>query len=170
MNAYVFCMALQMMGDSFGTLPSDRVELACEHAEHLIETVEQYNIDPGVFAGLIFYESRWRANAVSHAGACGLTQVLHRYTDGTCEDLFDPVVSISIGAMKLDRWSRMTVRDENGRRRVPRPGGIREALACYNVGHACLDSSSATNYADRILRYARSFNRYAAEVESCNTH
>ena len=170
MNAYIFCLTLQMMGDTFGTLPEERINLACEQAEHLIETVEQYDIDPAVFAGLIFYESRWRVNAVSHAGACGLTQVLHRYTDKTCEELFDPVLSISIGAMKLDRWSRMTVRDENGRRRVPRPGGIREALACYNVGHACLTSARAANYADRIMQYAHRFNQLAAEFETCQEH
>ena len=79
MNAYLFCLTLQMMGDTFGSLPEERVNLACEQAAHLIETVEQYNIDPAVFAGLIFYESRWRADAVSRSNACGLTQVLPRY-------------------------------------------------------------------------------------------
>ena len=170
MNAQLFCLVLALIGDEFGTLPAERVELACEMAEHLIETVEQYDIEPAVFAGLIFYESRWRPNAVSHANACGLTQVLPRYADETCEELMDPVVSISVGAMKLDRWSRMTVRDENGRRRVPRPGGIREALACYNVGHACLESERGTNYAERIMRYARRFNQLAAEIETCQEH
>ena len=158
------------MGDTFGTLPAERIELACEVAEHLIETVEQYDIEPSVFAGLIFYESRWRVNAVSHAGACGLTQVLDRYADETCEELFDPIVSITVGARKLDRWSRMTVRDENGRRRVPRPGGIHEALACYNVGHACLTSASATNYANRVMTYARHFDQIAAGIETCQEH
>ena len=170
MNAQLFCLTLALMGDSFGTLPAERIELACEVAEHLIETVEQYNIEPAVFSGLIFYESRWRPDAVSHAGACGLTQVLDRYADETCEELFDPIVSITVGARKLDRWSRMTVRDENGRRRVPRPGGIHEALACYNVGHACLDSTNARNYADRVMRYARRFNSISAEIEVCQEH
>jgi len=170
MNAQLFCLVLAMMGDTFGTLPAERIELACEVAEHLIETVEQYDIEPSVFAGLIFYESRWVPNAVSRSNACGLTQVLVRYADQTCEELFDPLVSISVGAMKLDRWSRMTVRDENGRHRVPRPGGIREALACYNAGHACLDSDRAANYADRIMQYARHFDRVAAEVEICSEH
>ena len=170
MNAQLFCLVLALMGDEFGTLPAERIELACEMAEHLIETVEQYDIEPAVFAGLIFYESRWRPNAVSHSNACGLTQVLPRYADETCEELMNPVVSISVGAEKLDGWSRMTVRDENGRRRAPRPGGIREALACYNVGHACLNSERGTNYADRIMRYARHFDRIAAEIETCSEH
>jgi soluble lytic murein transglycosylase-like protein len=170
MNAQVLCMALHMLGDTFGTLPPERLELACEQAEHLIETVEQYDIDPAVFAGLIFYESRWRANAVSHAGACGLTQVLARYADETCEELFDPAVSITVGARKLDRWSRMTVRDENGRRRVPRPGGIHEALACYNAGHVCLGSGRATRHADRIMHYAQRLNTIIAEMEACQEH
>ena len=170
MNAYIFCLTLQLMGDAFGSLPDERVNLACEQAEHLIETVEQYNIDPAVFAGLIFYESRWRPEAISRSGACGLTQVLPRYADETCEELMHPVISISVGAEKLDGWSRMTVRDDGERRRVPRPGGIREALACYNVGHACLDSERGTNYADRIMRYARRFNQLAAEIETCQEH
>ena len=170
MNAQLFCLVLALMGDSFGTLPAERIELACEMSEHLIETVEQYNIDPAVFAGLIFYESRWRPEAISRSNACGLTQVLPRYADETCEELMDPVTSISVGAEKLDGWSRMTVRDENGRRRVPRPGGIHEALACYNVGHACLESDRGRNYADRIMRYARRFNQTAAEIETCQEH
>ena len=170
MSAQLFCLTLALMGDTFGTLPAERIELACEVAEHLIETVEQYDIEPSVFAGLIFYESRWRVNAVSHAGACGLTQVLERYADETCEELFDPIVSITVGARKLDRWSRMTVRDENGRRRVPRPGGIHEALACYNVGHACLTSTNATNYANRVMTYARHFDQIAAGIETCQEH
>jgi soluble lytic murein transglycosylase-like protein len=170
MNAQLFCLVLALIGNEFGTLPAERIELACEHAEHLIETVGQYDIEPSVFAGLIFYESRWDPTAISHSNACGLTQVLPRYADETCEELMDPVTSISVGAMKLDRWSRMTVRDENGRHRVPRPGGIREALACYNVGHACLDSERGTNYADRILSYARHFDQRAAEIEICTDH
>ena len=170
MNAQLFCLVLAMMGDTFGTLPAESLELACEQAEHLIKTVEQYDIDPAIFAGLIFYESRWDPNAISHSNACGLTQVLPRYADETCEELMDPVTSISVGAEKLDGWSRMTVRDENGRRRVLRPGGIREALACYNVGHACLSSDRGRNYADRIMRYARHLNERAAEIETCQEH
>jgi len=170
MTAYIFCLTLQLMGDTYGTLPENRVELACDLAEHLIETVEQYNIDPAVFAGLIFYESRWRPEAISRSNACGLTQVLPRYADETCEELMNPVTSISVGAEKLDGWSRMTVRDENGRRRVPRPGGIREALACYNVGHACLESERGTRYADRIMQYAHRFNEIAAGIEACREH
>jgi len=165
MNAQTLCLALTILADTFGTLPAERLELACEQAEHLIETVEQYDIDPAVFAGLIFYESRWDPSAISRSNACGLTQVLPRYADETCEELMDPVTSISVGAEKLDGWSRMTVRDENGRRRVPRPGGIREALACYNVGHACLDSERGRNYADRIMRYAQSLNARISEIE-----
>ena len=170
MTAYIFCLTLQLMGDTYGTLPDNRVELACAQAEHLIETVEHYNIDPAVFAGLIFYESRWDPSAISRSGACGLTQVLPRYADETCEELMDPVISISVGAEKLDGWSRMTVRDDNGRRRVPRPGGIREALACYNVGHACLDSDRGRNYADRIMQYAHRFTEVASEIETCREH
>jgi soluble lytic murein transglycosylase-like protein len=170
MNAQIFCLTLYLLGDTFGALPEDRVELACEQAEHLIETVEQYDIDPAIFAGLIFYESRWDPNAVSHANACGLTQVLPRYVDETCEELKNPVTSISVGARSLDMWTRMTVRDEDGRRRVPRPGGIHEALACYNVGHACLESDRGRNYADRIMRYARRFQEAAAGIETCQEH
>ena len=170
MNAQLLCLALCLLGDAFGTLPAERLELACEQAEHLIETVEQYDIDPAVFAGLIFYESRWDPNAISHSNACGLTQVLPRYADETCEELMDPVTSISVGAEKLHGWSRMTIRENGERRRVPRPGGIREALACYNVGHACLSSVRGRNYADRILRYARHLNDKAAEIETCQEH
>jgi len=35
--------------------------------------------------------------------------------------------------------------------RIPRPGGLRAALACYNAGYACLKSSRGRRYADSIL-------------------
>ena len=172
MNAQLFCFVMAMMSgsDGFDSLPAERIELACEQAEHLIETVESYGIPPAVFAGLIYVESRWDPNAVSHSNACGLTQVLPRYVDETCEELKDPETSISVGAWSLNMWTRVTVRVEGRSTRVPRPGGIQEALACYNVGHACSDNPRGARYAEDVLRYARQFTRRAAEVETCLEH
>jgi len=170
MNAQLFCIVLTMMTDGYDSLPVERIELACEQAEHLIETVESYGIPPSVFAGLIYVESRWDPNAVSRSNACGLTQVLPRYVDETCDELKDPETSISVGAWSLNMWTRMTIRVDGRSVRVPRPGGIQEALACYNVGHACSENPRGARYAEAVLRYARHFARRAAEIETCLEH
>jgi len=121
----------------------------------LIQTAEAQDIDPTVLAGLIYVESRWTPDAVSRSGACGLTQVLPRYVDETCDELKDPATSIIVGTRSLKKWTTMRVR-RNGRLvRVPRTGGMRTALACYNAGYACADSPGGRSYADAVLRYSR---------------
>jgi hypothetical protein len=91
--------------------------------------------------------------------------VLPRYVDETCDELKDPTTSIRVGAASLHRWSTMRVRRDGRLVRVPRTGGIRAALACYNAGNACLDSTRGTRYADSVLRIAARADAAAAEEE-----
>jgi soluble lytic murein transglycosylase-like protein len=88
---------------------------------------------------------------VSRSGACGLTQVLPKYVGETCDQLKIPTTSIRVGTASLKKWTTIRVRRDGKLVRIPRPGGLRASLACYNAGYACLKSTKGRNYADSIL-------------------
>jgi len=91
---------------------------------------ERNNFDPMFAAGLIRQESTFQADAVSHADAIGLMQILPktgrllakqrkiRYTKNT---LFDPNINIELGMLYIANLTRAT-------------GGPEYAAAAYNAG------------------------------------
>ena len=86
------------------------------------ELAERFDLSPSLIEALVWQESRWRANAVSHAGARGLAQLM----PGTARDLGvdpdDPFANLEGGARdlreQLDRFD----------------GDLEKALAAYNAG------------------------------------
>ncbi len=92
-----------------------------------------HGLDPLLLAALVHQESRWDAEAVSIAGALGLTQVIpstaaaiaaeRGRTDFLLADLFRPAVSLEFGAHYLGR-------------QLAAFGDIHQALAAYNGGPA----------------------------------
>jgi hypothetical protein len=76
-------------------LSEKRQESICEILPHVIKQAHENDLDPFLLMGLITVESNWRSDAVSSAPACGLTQVMPKYTGGkatagkkyTCEQL-----------------------------------------------------------------------------------
>ena len=91
---------------------------------HMAAVAARYDLSPALLEALIWQESRWRHNAVSPAGARGLTQLM----PGTARDLGvnpdDPFANLEGGArylrMQLDRFG----------------GDLEKALAAYNAGPA----------------------------------
>lgn len=168
MDVTTLCLALGLVSasPSLSPLPEDRVEFACQQMETLVTESEAEGFDPTVMAALIYVESRWTPTAVSHAGACGLTQVIPRYVDESCKELKEPTTSIRVGAKSLKKWTTKRVK-RNGRLvRVPRSGGLREALACYNAGNACLKSSRGAAYASTVLRHAKRLRRAYSQIDA----
>lgn len=86
------------------------------------ELAARFDLSPALIEALVWQESRWRANAVSHAGARGLAQLM----PGTARDLGvnadDPFDNLEGGARylreQLDRFD----------------GDLERALAAYNAG------------------------------------
>ena len=86
-------------------------------------------------AALIFVESSFYPNVVSSANACGLTQVVPRWTGGpetknikyTCQQLKDPETSIKVGAQILSYSIR-----------VYGKGNQDKGLCVYNAGIKCI--------------------------------
>ena len=125
-------------------LPNSAV--ACEHMDYLVEQAQKNKVRPRVLVALINEESRWKPEAVSRSGACGLTQVLPKYTRPkvTCNQLKDPRKSIEVGAKTLAFW----VYDYG-------KGRYKRGLCGYNGGYRCKKLKSSKRYANRVLKLAK---------------
>lgn len=147
-NKVLLCIALSNLSNTSMKMSSQGVKTACSQAEHIIETSEAVDISPFVLSAMIWHESRWLPSAVSPAKACGLTQVLAKYSPYTCKQLKDPALSITEGASILFFWQE-------------KKGSIRTALKCYNSGYAC----SASSYANTILTKSKLLMREYSRLQ-----
>jgi soluble lytic murein transglycosylase-like protein len=91
-------------------------------AEAIADAADRHGLDRKLLHALVVVESAYRAQTCSHAGACGLTQLM----PGTAADLgvrdrFDPHENLRGGADYLAR-------------QILRFGDLRLALAAYNSG------------------------------------
>lgn len=147
-NKVLLCIALSNLSNTSMKMSNEGIKTACSQAEHLIETAEIAEISPFILSAMIWHESRWLASAVSPAKACGLTQVLAKYSPYTCKDLKDPALSITEGASILFFWYH-------------KKGDIHTALKCYNSGYAC----NASLYAKTILSKSKLLMREYSRIQ-----
>ena len=86
------------------------------------ELARRFDLSPALIEALVWQESRWRANAVSHAGARGLAQLMPGTARYLGVDPDDPYANLEGGARylreQLDRFD----------------GDLERALAAYNAG------------------------------------
>ena len=127
-------------------MTSSQNRLACNVMPSIVEESEKRGIDPVVFASLIFHESAFRSRVVSHAGACGLTQVLPKYSDHTCEQLKKPKTAVREGAKALKYWLTRA------------KGDLRKALCGYNAGNICITRPGSPLSRRVKKRYSRHTN------------
>ena len=126
-------------------------QVACEHSKHIEEVSIKHGFEPTLIASLIIVESRFNPKAVSRAPACGLTQVMPKYTGKkstnyvkyTCKDLKDPETSISVGVKILKRILDKYTKND-----------ITKALCRYNAGWliSCKRGSSYTRKIYKIKK------------------
>lgn len=91
-------------------------------ADAIAAAADRHGLDPKLLHALVVVESAYRPDAVSHAGAGGLTQLMPATAaELGVGDRFDPVENLSGGADYLAR-------------QVLRFGDLRLALAAYNAG------------------------------------
>ena len=154
MIASILCLAL--VG-----LSVPRADFACQQLETVLEASELYNISPQLLVAVIYVESRWNHEAVSRSNACGLTQVLPKYTKKpklSCKDLFDPRLSIMTGAKKLNYW---IYKYGKGNKEI--------GLCGYNAGYRCRGKDRhkrGIRYARKVLRYSKKVSRKYKEFNS----
>ena len=93
-----------------------------QYAAKIAELAARYDLSPSLLEALVWQESRWRENAVSHAGARGLAQLMPGTARYLGVDPDDPMQNLEGGARylreQLDRFD----------------GDLEKALAAYNAG------------------------------------
>jgi len=147
MNSFFLCIAAISMN-------LHNADVVCGNAEIIIKSAEKYDLDPSLLLAVGRVESRWTPTAESYGNACGVMQVLPKYTKNpkrSCEDLKDPAVGIEVGAKKLNYWIY-----KYGKKNKT------TGLCGYNAGFRCKGDNKnkpGLNYAKSVLRWERKFNR-----------
>ena len=107
----------------------------CKYEHIIVEEASKNNIEPELLAAVIYVESAFYPKVVSKANACGLTQVVPKWTGGpetkykkyTCNQLKNPSTSIKVGAQVLSYAIRVYAK-----------GVEDQGLCYYNAGSVCL--------------------------------
>ena len=155
-KAAALCLSIGAATD----LPPERAQVACAVAPTVVLEAQRRDLPPARLAALIWTESRYKPRAKSRAGACGLTQVIPRWSldrstgrRWTCAELMDPHESVRVGARHLrqitDRYAR---------------GDDRVGLCYYNAGNACLRNRSWA----RGMSYVRKVLQVQGRIERAN--
>lgn len=148
----VICLSLKLL-----SVPNHN--FACKYIPLIIKESKKNKIDPITFISLIHVESRWNPRVKSKAGACGLTQVIPRYSyvKTTCKKLKNPKKSILIGIKILARWIH-----KYGK------GNEKIGLCGYSSGRRCRGKNplkQGMNYAVRILRLKKKIYRVISMLQ-----
>ena len=147
-TAKVLCATIIASSGVFGIGGKDR---ACKHSRQVVEASSKYKLDPYLLTALIQVESNWKSHVVSPAGACGLTQVVHKYSKYNCKQLKNPKISIWEGARKLNYWIY-----KYGK------GNLKIGLCGYNAGFRCKGKSaikSGLTYARKVVTMSNRLKR-----------
>ena len=109
-----------IVGESRATLAALTIPSA--YAAKVHELSARFDLSPALIEALVWQESRWRARAVSPAGARGLAQLMPGTARELGVDPDDPFANLEGGArylrQQLDRFD----------------GDVEKALAAYNAG------------------------------------
>ena len=141
-----------------------RKNLACNSSEQIIKEANGANLEPTLIVALIFVESNWKKTVVSSANACGLTQVIPKYTGKitkkhTCDQLKVPKNSIHVGIKTLKFWV-----DHH-------KGDISRGLCGYNAGYRCHGKKPnrlGMRYARKILKVKSKIDLLIKNIETKN--
>jgi soluble lytic murein transglycosylase-like protein len=118
---------------------------------------QRYGLNPAVLEGLVHQESGFDPNAVSSAGAEGLTQVMpENFAADGITNPFDPTQSIDGGALQLSR----DLTSFNG--------NYTDALAAYNAGSAAVTRYGGVPPYAQTQNYVKDVLAYAAQLESAD--
>jgi soluble lytic murein transglycosylase len=130
----------------------------CKYEHDIRIEAKRNKLDPELLAALIFVESSYYPHVVSKAGACGLTQVVPRWTGGketgrikySCQQLKNPRTAIKVGAQILSYNIRVYAK-----------GNTNKGLCYYNAGTKCI--TSETFY--KKLYYVKLINKIKKLLE-----
>lgn len=144
-------------------------QIACDNMEVLVDEAEAEGIRPELIVSMIYYESRWTPTAISHAGACGLMQVIPKFTGkkrvgnkkSTCKQLLDPTTNIRSGTKVLSYWLHKYKRTK---------GNEKTAVCSYFAGYRCtgkIPSAAGMRYSRKIRRLANKIRNEIDRLQEC---
>jgi soluble lytic murein transglycosylase-like protein len=125
------------------------------YGAEITAAARRHGLDPALLAGLVKQESGFNANALSPAGARGLTQLMPATAAGLgVADATDPAQALEGGAKylkaQLDRFG----------------GDVAKALAAYNAGPGAVQRFGGVPPYAETQAYVRRVQSYAAAYRS----
>lgn len=136
-------------------------DIACKHMDTVVEASANHGVSPELMVALIYVESSWKPMAKSRAGACGLTQVMPKYTGGkategkkyTCSELLEnPELSIRVGTKIYSWWLKGYAKCNYSSCEKRK---VLTSLCGYNAGFRCKGKNvnkSGMSYARKVTR------------------
>ena len=113
--------------------PILKVLFVMKYQTEIVKFSQSHNLDPSMVGAMIFVESRFNPEVVSHKGAMGLMQIMPstgqwvaaelREADFSPDALLDPIQNLKVGIWYLAYLKRLY------------QGNDYLALASYNAGH-----------------------------------
>ena len=151
-TSFLICMTVFSMN-------MRNADVICDNAHIIEEMSKTYDLDPSLIIAVGRIESAWTPTAKSPANACGIMQVLPKYSKKfgnkgrnlTCEELKDPETSIRVGSKILNYWLHKYAK-----------GNETTALCGYNAGFRCKGENKnkqGLKYAKAVLKYRKYFKR-----------
>ena len=159
-------LALCMSIPALGMSPYSNKK-ACSYLPQIQKSSKKHNVSPEVIISLIFVESSFQRKVVSSAGACGLTQILPKYTGRitkkySCEYLKNnPRESIAAGVKILRWWIDYHEKKLSSKKKEETASPqkiLKLALCSYNAGFRCSGkrpSKGGMRYARKVLKKAK---------------
>ena len=126
-------------------IPADIPSSGSEDIDRLIfDAGEREGVDPRFIHAVIWQESKYVADAKSHAGAVGLMQLMPAAAERFgCEDRTDPAANIAAGTKYL-KWLLKRF-----------SGNVELALAGYNAGEGSVDKYNGIPPYNETQKYVK---------------
>lgn len=149
MEAIILCLAAYSFDATDNKTQWSNI---CSNIGSVMKHSSDNEIEPEALMALSWHETRWRDNQVSAVGACGIVQVIPKYTIPrvTCRDLQNSDTGFQYGAIALRNWLNHA------------NNNLTRAFCHYNSGNNCY--SRGLTYARHVKRSYRRMKRISSNI------
>lgn len=163
LKALAICAFFHMQDPHEVGIKEEMVDMICKQSENIVKYSRDHKIEEEVVLSIIWNESRFQPDVVSNHGACGLMQIIPKWSVGkrTCNDLKDPSLNILEGIKLLTKW-----RDDYGK------GSLEKGICGYAAGYNCSDSKSnkGRKYSNKIIKLSKEIKKKLSAFEKHMLH